>query len=359
AELLTPSAERVRGEARVSRGRATVGGRTLPVSEIVELRFSDRPFAGTVDQGLVLATGDVLSGVTLSLQAGKLVFRSDSLGDLELAAVKVKAIVLAPQGLAGLEASAAGEPGARLTNGDFAAGSTAWINDRFVGVNTGRRTIRLPRSRTALVRFGGGSEAAASSKEPKQFVRLVNGELLVGEVRSLTSGGLVIATGFAGEVTLPAKAVHSLWSEGGRLVPLGSPGPVEVKQTPQFDEHFPHRADRSLAGGFLSIAGRRYERGIGCHSRCELEYELGGRFSSLVAEIGVDDTAQGRGEVVFRVLVDGKVAFASDPVRGGAPARTIHVSLERARRMKLVADFGPGGVSLGDHADWCRATLVR
>jgi hypothetical protein len=160
-------------------------------------------------------------------------------------------------------------------------------------------------------------------------------------------------------VTLPAKAVHSLWSEGGRLVPLGSLEPAEVKQTPQFDEHFPHRTDRSLEGGFLSVAGRRRERGVGCHSRCELEYEIGGEFSSFVAEIGVDDAARGRGEVVFRVIVDGRPAFESDPVRGGAPARAIHVPLGRARRLKLVADFGPGGVSLGDHADWCRATLVR
>jgi len=364
AELLMPSAERVSGPVKIANGRVTVGKRTLPVSELVELRLSARPFAGTIDQGLVLATGDVLSGVTLSLQAGKLVFRSDSLGDITLAAGQVRAVFLAPQRLAGLASSAVGEPGALLTNGDIASGSTEWINDDLVGVNTGRRTVRLPRSRTALVRLGGdgarGGEGKASPpSKSMQFVRLVDGQLLVGELRSFTQRGLVIATSFAGEVTLPATAVHSLYSEGGALVPLGTLGAVAAKHTPQFDERFTHRVDCSLEGSFLSVGGRRYERGIACHSRYELEYELDGAYSSFVAEIGIDDTACGRGEAVFRVIVDGKAAFDSGPVRAGVAARAVGVSLKGARRLKLVADFGPGGVSVGDHADWCRATLVR
>jgi hypothetical protein len=358
AELLTPSAERVSGAATVANGRVTVGTRTLPVERIVELRMSARAFAGTIDQGLVLATGDVLSGVTRSLQAGKIVFRSDSLGDVTLAAKQVRAIFLAPQRLAGLAATAAGRPGALLTNGDVAAGSTEWINDELVGVNTGRRTVRLPRGRTALIRLGGERKAPSAGK-PRQFVRLVDGQLFAGDVKSLTEKKLVIATSFAGDVTLPAKAVHSLWSEGGALVPLGSLEVAKAKHTPQFDERFAHRVDSSLEGQFLSIAGRRYERGIGCHSRYELEYELGGAYSAFVTEIGVDDAAGGRGEVVFRVFVDGRPAFESGAVRGGAAARSVGVTLKGARRLKLVVDFGPGGVSVGDHADWCRATLVR
>ena len=358
AELLTPSAERVAGAARIADGRVTIGDRTLAVSKIVELRLSPRPFAGTIDQGVVLETGDVLSGVTRSLQAGKLVFRSDSLGDITLATKQVRAVFLASQRLAGLASSAAGKPGALLTNGDLAAGSTEWINDQLVGVNTGRRTARLPRSRTALIRLGGEGKAP-SPRTPRQFARLVDGQLFVGEVRSLTEERLVIATGFADEVTLPAEAVHSIWSEGGALVPLGSLDAAGAKHTPQFDECFAHRVDCSLGGGLLAVAGRRYERGIACRSRYELEYVLDGAYSSFVAEIGVDDAARGRGEVVFRVIVDGKAAFDSGPVRGGVAARVVGVPLGGARRLKLVADFGPGGVSLGDHADWCRATLVR
>lgn len=365
AELLTPSGDRVKGEARISGGRLTIGDTRLAVAEIVDLRLSAGPWADTIDQGLVLAGGDILTGVVVSLQAGKIAFRSDSLGDLELRAGQVRAAVLGPQPLAGLGRPLAGGEGAVLVNGDFAAGSAEWINDLFVGINTGRRTIRLPRARTALVRLPSAEDAPAGragtgrAAEPRQYVRLVSGERLSGRVRSLSGGRLVLATDFAGDVTLPERAVNSLWSEGGAIVPLGSLEPAEVKQTPQFDESFPHRVDRSLSGGFLSVAGRRYERGIGCHSRCEIEYEIGGGYSALVAEIGIDDAARGRGEVVFRVLADGEVVFESAPVRGGEAARPIRVRLSRARRVRLVADFGADGASLGDHADWCRAVLVR
>ncbi len=363
AELLTEDGvwtQAAPADVELSDGRITVGKKTVPVDRVIALRFQTAAAAETVENGIVLGNGDLLVGVVERLQGGKIDFLSDSFGPVSLAAESVRAFSFEPRGVLDLAESGAGPAGAELANGDFVLGEVAFVNSRTVGVSGGRRVVRIPRRRTALVRLGSatGEERGSGSR---QLVRLVNGDRLTGSLSALTEDVLELDTAFVGSVKVPLAMVVELWSEGGPLVPVSTMPPVEVSQTPQFDESFPHRLDRSLAGTFLSVGGKRFERGLGCHSRCELEYDLAdeGGFSLFVAEIGIDDSAGGRGEAVFRILVDGKAAFESSPVRAGAPPRTVRVSVRKRKRMRLVVDFGPDGSSVGDHTVWGRAVLVR
>lgn len=384
AELLTEDGvwtHAAPADVELSDGRITVGKKTVPVDRVIALRFQGTAAAvETVENGIVLGNGDLLVGTVERLQAGKIDFLSDSFGPVSLAVESVRAFSFEPRGVLDLSESGAGPAGAELANGDFVRGEVAFVNSRTVGVissaKTGRRVVRIPRKRTAIVRLGplAGEDLLGQAVPPKgravpggkgsgslQLVRLVNGDRLTGSLKRLTEDVLELDTAFVGTVKVPLAMVVELWSEGGPLVPVSTMLPVEVRQTPQFDESFPHRLDRSLAGTFLSVGGKRFERGLGCHSRCELEYDLvgGGRFSLFIAEIGMDDSVGGRGEAVFRVLVDGKTAFESSPVRAGAPPRTVRVSVRKRKRIRLVVDFGPDGSSVGDHAVWGRAVLVR
>ena len=431
AELLTPEGALVRGEARASLGDLTVAGTTVPVEGIVALRFRDHAGSGSIDRGLVLVSGDVLAGRARMLRSGRIEFASDTLGAISVPVPDAEALVFVPRSLAQLTdperrlSRQVGPRGGRapvrgvfLTNGDTVPGRVSWINSRAIGVLTGRRIVKVPRERTAMayLRMSAGrgnagrspaEQVRPASPKPRQYVRLVNGDRLSGSLIRLTAEHLELRTEFAGTVRVRASEIVELWSEGGSLVPVSTMTPCEVRQIPQFDEVFPHRVDRNLSGGFLSIGGRRYERGLGCHSRCELVYELGGAYSTFLAEIGVEDHASLRprfskplrslgprsskplrsriaeqsetggpssaavlttggssraalpSEVVFRCLADGKVVFESGVCRGGEPPRLVRAGVAGARKLRLVVDFGPGGVSLGDRAAWGRAVLVR
>jgi len=358
AELLTASGEWVRGQARIAGGSVTVGQVKLALEQVVSLRFPGTARADWLEQGVVLSSGGVLAGTVESLQGGILRVVSEQLGGLSLRKEAVAAVALLPR--RSLELPQSGE-GALLANGDFLSGPVEWINSETVGVESGKRIVQVPRERVATVRFGGASGAGREfpAARARQFVSLSSGESLSGVVRELDGSTLAMEMEPVGLVRLPVAAVVEIRSEGGPLVPLSAIAPAAARQVPQFDEFFPHRLDRSVAGGLLRVAGVTYERGIGCHPRCELEYDLGRAYSALVAEIGIDDAAPGRGAAVFRALADGRQVFESGLVRRGESARTVKVSLSGASRLTLVVDFGPDGVSFGGHADWCRAVLVR
>jgi hypothetical protein len=341
----------LKGAATAADGKLTVGGKAIPLEQLVIAR-RQAALSTAIDQAVVLADGSVIAGVVVSLQADQLKLASDQLGELSIPAKQVAAIVLTAQALATL--SAEGAPGAVLANGDLLPGSTAFINDQAVGINTGKKIVDIARERIALVRLAATRAPAAG---PQQYLRLAGGDLLCGRLKSLDAQRAQLETPLAGTVAVPAGLIAALWSEGAALTPLATLAP-KVRQVAWFDESWPLKTDRNLLGGFLVVAGRRAERGLACHSRCELAYTLDGGFSALVCEVGLDAAGGGRGEVAFQVFVDGKAA-ANVALRGNDAPRTIAVPLAGAKLLQLVVDPGVDGRGVGDHADWCWPVLVK
>lgn len=358
ADLLTVDGRWVSGDARAARGRLTVGRAAVPFDRIISLRLSEAAGSGSVEQALLFRSRDMLTGDLGSIQSERITFESTLLGSLKISSKDVRVITLEPMSLANLVLNAEGPAGAKLSNGDFVEGKVIWISSRTIGIKVRKRILKLPRERTTLVRFPSGKPPAPEGRS-LQFARLVDGSRISGELVSISNGRLELKSKSFGTANFEIAGVRKLWSEGGPLVPLSTLKPVEVRQIAQFDETFRWRPDRNLVGAVLSIGGREYERGLGCHSRCELEYHLGGKWSAFVAEIGIDDYARPRGEVVCRVQVDGKTRFESGLITGRDQPKTLRADIRGARRLRLVVDFGPNGSSSGDHADWGLAVLVR
>ncbi|MFJ9807028.1 endo-alpha-N-acetylgalactosaminidase family protein [Streptomyces sp. NPDC101158] len=107
-------------------------------------------------------------------------------------------------------------------------------------------------------------------------------------------------------------------------------------------------------GGPLRIGGVAYAKGLGTHAPAKVRYYLGGRCTSLTAEVGVDDVQTSRGSVRFSVLADG-VEKVSSPVLGAADsAWALTADVTGASYVELVV--GDGGDGNGnDHADWGNA----
>ncbi len=109
----------------------------------------------------------------------------------------------------------------------------------------------------------------------------------------------------------------------------------------------------------MSLGRVEYPKGLGTHSRNTVTYRLAGKFRRFHATIGIDDSAAGRGSVVFEVLLDGKTAYKSDVVTGASSAVTIErLDVTGTQILTLSVDFATDGDIL-DHADWCDALLIK
>lgn len=113
---------------------------------------------------------------------------------------------------------------------------------------------------------------------------------------------------------------------------------------------------RSIVEKPLTLHGKVYENGVGTHAESIFAVDLKGKAELFMALAGVDDAANGRGSVVFRVLVDGKEAVRTPVMHGGDKPFSVTVHLKGAKRMILVAEDAGDGIGF-DHADWADAAI--
>ncbi|WP_435973855.1 endo-alpha-N-acetylgalactosaminidase family protein [Streptomyces sp. Qhu_M48] len=104
-------------------------------------------------------------------------------------------------------------------------------------------------------------------------------------------------------------------------------------------------------GSPLRIGGVTYAKGLGSHAPATVRYFLGGRCTSLTAEVGVDDVQTSRGSVRFTVLADGTQKVKSPVLKATDTAWSLTADVTGASYVDLVADDGGDGNG-NDHADW-------
>jgi hypothetical protein len=161
---------------------------------------------------------------------------------------------------------------------------------------------------------------------------------------------------------LAAGAIAAIRVRGARVTYLSDLAPAAVEERP-FIAGLPFvwkwRADRDVLGGPLKLGGTAYGRGLGVAAYTKLVYKLDAGYRRFKAAAGVSDATAAGGHTLFRVLVDGKEVFATKPLvgRGDRPV-SVDVSVEKARELALVIDFGDGS-DLGDLGGWGDARLIR
>lgn len=220
------------------------------------------------------------------------------------------------------------------------------------------------RQRTFSTSSAYGLVFAAGARPPAEnltTLHLADGTVL--PVRLLASDGAVVSaeTTFGLRLDLPTDRVSSIAVASGRVAYLSDMmRQSEVGRTVEGLLHEPWRVrlDRSVANGHIMLGGRRFEKGIGVHARAELAFPLNGDFERLLATIGIDDAVRPRGNVVFRVLGDGKVLFDSGPVTGRDEPRDVAVEITGVRSLTLAVEYGDQ-MDLSDHANWAAARLIR
>ena len=112
----------------------------------------------------------------------------------------------------------------------------------------------------------------------------------------------------------------------------------------------------SIEGKPMRVAGKHYQWGLGTHAPGKMIFPLNGKRHTFTAEVGVDDEGPDSGSVIFKVLLDGKLAFDSGIMRHGQSAKSINLDITSIKELQLeVTDAGDG--VRGDHADWANAAI--
>jgi hypothetical protein len=213
-------------------------------------------------------------------------------------------------------------------------------------------------------------ESEKAPEDPKtlfSIVTLTDETMLRGRIDKIEDAVMHLTTLYGQTHKIPLGSMSSVHFRNGRVVYLSDLTPTLADENANFirmaqkrpsDLDMPFQRDKSVKGTKLMVRGTEFKKGIGVHARSILEFELGGQFEKFLTQIGIDDVARGRGNVVFEILVDGN--RAQDPVTmtGQDEPRSVTISVRGAQKLRLIVHFGEEG-NTGDCADWIMARLIR
>lgn len=215
----------------------------------------------------------------------------------------------------------------------------------------------FPLVATAGVVFGRNTGFAPDRQErPRAALSLVTGERLEGRLLALDAD-VRLRLDEGAELALPRTSLHRLEIRSDRLVRLSELVP-QAEQTPAFDRVWPWTNDGTPGGDGFVIAETTFDHGVGMVPRTRLTYDLGGRFDVFEAMVGIDDRGGPAAHAVFRVLIDGAVAWQSQPKTLGEPATPVRVDVAGCRQLAIECDFGEN-YDLGDFCAWADARVVQ
>jgi alpha-galactosidase len=139
-------------------------------------------------------------------------------------------------------------------------------------------------------------------------------------------------------------------SRAAEIVLLSS---LDVSKTVQSSGRV--QINKSYVGRPLTIAGRRFEHGVGTHAISTLAIDLKGGADRFIAYVGVDDdNGKNVGTVEFRLIGDGRVLWRSGIMKTGDAAKPVDVDLKGIRSLILRVSDTRDGIDC-DHADWAEA----
>lgn len=389
-DVLTTKGQRREAHVSVNNGAWKIGDAPASARDVLVVRFSLEAPPGRMPAGVFIRGGSLLSGSLTSIIGDVAEVGSSAFGPLKLKREDIAgAFSPLPPAQAenmpelarysALVAATLGTPGALLQPGKR-------CRVRFAGLDEllAERVMRVGPDQILLATKSKGVESvsrqfvrmiemdappAASAPVapeearlgPEVLVRLKSGDLLRGRVASLDDKSLTLHTGYMGvkqiEHGMLAALFHS-GAAGSGAAWLSAQTPAKSVHVPMFDSEFPARLDASVDGGCIRIKDLTCERGIGVHSRSELEFSLPGTPQRFISLCGIDAETKGRGCVLARVLADGKELWKSPALTGKDAAVTVALELGPAKTLTLVVDFGPDEDDSGDHFDWGWAALA-
>jgi hypothetical protein len=216
------------------------------------------------------------------------------------------------------------------------------------------RSINL--GRLIGIVYAKGPKKSPDAK-PYQLAQLLSGDVLAGVWQTADDNQISLQTAW-GPVSVPRTAVARVVFRNGKVTFVSDLEPASVEQVPYFGRLMTWSRDQAFNGNPLKLKGKAYAKGLAVHSRCVLTYAIDGEYESFKATVGFDESSQGRGRVVCRVLGDDKELFANPDLAATAEPVAIEVGVAGVKQLSLEVDYGEAE-DTGDRVLWADARLFR
>lgn len=243
-----------------------------------------------------------------------------------------------------------------LTNGDVIRGLLRSIDQDGIVLEGETGPARAPFRLVAAVRLANSTAAGSLGLAAKLSLR--DGTILTVSQLDVNEGqaSLKLSDDQGRNITLEfvdtIEVINARW-EWLSAYPISS-----FQHTPALNLAFEYQLDRNVMGEAIRVAGTKYDRGIGVHSKARLAYDLQNRYSALVTSFGLDDSSGPLADVDVSILVDGQKRFEQTGVRAGTLIGPVRVELVNAERLELIVDFGQNG-DVQDRFNWVEPGLVK
>jgi alpha-galactosidase len=213
-----------------------------------------------------------------------------------------------------------------LSNGDFAV---ALLNETgaTATVSTSASAVGMP----------GGSSYTLKDLWSKA-TRTTSGSISA----SVPSHGTVVYRVTRTGATPPAAGTRQL-SDVTAVSTTNGWGPIEKDRS---------NGERAAGDGrTITMGGATFAKGLGVHAHSTVGYFLGGRCSSVAADVGIDDETGNNGRVVFQIWRDGVKVADSGTVTGTQGPKHLTANVSGGNNLVLAVTDGGDGINF-DHADW-------
>ena len=371
-EVLTRSGAKFAGTlSRWSADGLVVNGGGVRTSDVWTLRFPDHIVRPVEGDWLVLANGDRIPvsvrrarDDTVEADWTNAPLRPAWNGPLESVSAFVYQLPAAPrlrrQWLAAIEKVPSGADHMQFVTGDRLSGEFTQLDGLALTVKAAFGPTQLDRQRVRWLRLDRELQSFPEVSDPWWCAWLTDGSRITAtDCRPGDNLDVTIELPIGGAITVAQHEIVKLQRFDERIAPLSRRTPKSTTYTPYLSGERAVRVDRNVLGGPLVVRGEEFAVGLGMASRMSVTYPLEPGDREFRAFVGIDDAAEGRGSVRFRIHIDGRVVWESDEVTGAMPLVTCPpASLSSAKELTVEVDFGQFG-DVGDIANWCDAVIVR
>ncbi len=341
------------------------GTMLIRAADLVRLTMVETAAAPPADKTtLELNEGDWIAGRIVAGGTDAVTVETIALGRVHLPLDAVEGVRTAKASqpayrgsVAWFERTAAGDSDAvLLTNGDVVSGFVTAIDSDGITIDGSLGEADIPLARTLIARLAPGRPAPLTGPRFSLSVRRT-GRLTVTAF-DLTGATAEARLRHSEHVSVAASDILAIEVAGGRWEWLSAMQPISFQHTPMLSLGWDHVNDRNVLGKPMVVAGKRYEHGVGVHSRSSLIYDLQGKYATFVTAMGIDDDSGDRADVSVHILVDGKRRFDKQHIKPGALIGPIRTDVAKAKRLELIVDYGANG-DIQDRFNWIEPALVR
>jgi len=106
----------------------------------------------------------------------------------------------------------------------------------------------------------------------------------------------------------------------------------------------------------MTIASRRFSRGLGTHADSRIVYDVGGRYRRFQSWVGADGASNAT--ITFELWADGQKRWESGLMNKRNAAKLADLDISGVKTLELVVGHGGDNIT-SDHANWADAKLLR